>query len=143
VLNFTGGALEVWALHPNHAPDVTISCPKCASSEGKSIEAIYCECRTPQNAQRAITAELSRQSAPPGRRHPAWWMIIAAMFLIAAGFSGIARDSTTLALLTCAALSALMAHDADKYNELDLPRLLEYWHRAFMCERCGEVFVPG
>jgi hypothetical protein len=53
------------------------------------------------------------------------------------------RGQTTIALITCALLSAWMARDALRYNRADLPRLTEYWHHAFMCTRCGEVFVPG
>ena len=121
---------------------MTITCPKCASSEGRSIEEIYCECRTPEQECAAVPAGLKRQAAPPARRHPVLWLsmtMLFAMFTVTT-FSSI---STTIALVACASLSAWMAREATEYNRSDLPRLLEYWHRSFMCKRCGEVFVPG
>jgi hypothetical protein len=121
---------------------VTISCPKCASRDGRSIEAIYCEYKTPTQSQQTITAELSQRSAPPGRRHPVYWIALACFLSVTA--IAVARYSapTSSALLISVAMCVWMARDADRYNVFDFPRLAEYWHRAFMCERCGEVFVP-
>lgn len=114
---------------------MTISCPKCASRDGRSIEAIYCEC-----ANGEIPRTLTRESAPPAARRPTAWLAMTFWFVI---LSVNTRGETTLALITCALLSAWMARDAIRYNRADLPRLTEYWHRSFMCTRCGEVFVPA
>lgn len=123
--------------------NMTICCPKCASSEGRSIEAIYCECKTPDSAQRAINAHLSRQSEPPGPRHPVYWVAFASLLTIAAVASVPYSASTSLSLFLCVGLCAWMAREADRYNVDEFPRLVEYWHRAFVCERCGAVFVPA
>ena len=120
-----------------------ICCPKCASPEGRSIEAIYCECKTPEKERPPIPEELSRQSAPPARRHPMFWLSLGIVFAILTVVTLPASASTTSALSTCAMLSAFMSRQAMNYNRADLPRLLEYWHRSFICTRCGEVFVPG
>jgi hypothetical protein len=120
-----------------------ICCPKCASGEGRSIEAIYCECRTPERERAPIPAELSRQSAPPERRHPAFWLSMAIVFAVLTAVMLPSSGSTTGALSACAMLSGWMSREATNYNRSDLPRLLEYWHRSFICTRCGEVFVPG
>lgn len=120
---------------------MNISCPKCASSDGRSIESIYCECSENEDAGRADAAVLLRESAPPGRRHPHWWLAIALVFAASAGVTVSTAGATTAALLACAGLSGWMARDAINYNRLILPRLLEYWHRSFMCSRCGQVFL--
>jgi hypothetical protein len=51
--------------------------------------------------------------------------------------------SAAVALSACAILSGWMARDASRYNAADFPRLLDYWHHALMCSRCGAVFVPA
>lgn len=122
---------------------VTISCPKCASREGKSIEEMYIERTTPDHEHAPLPAELARQASPPIRRHPFWWLAASVTFFVLASITLEAPGSVTVALATCGALSAWMERDANRYNELYLPRLTEYWHRAFICERCGEIFVPG
>jgi hypothetical protein len=121
---------------------MNICCPKCASSDGKSIEAIYCECRTPGRERPEISEDLSRQSAPPLPRRPVLWLSLSIVFaaMVIAAFSSSIPTATAFA--ACAALSAWMAREAVAYNRSDLPRLLEYWHRSFICTRCGEVFVP-
>jgi len=118
---------------------VTICCPKCASSEGRSIESIY---KTPENERPAIAAGFSRQSEPPEARHPGFWLALTVAFAMAT-LASFSFGSTTAALAVCAALSAAMTREATTYNRRYLPQLLEYWHRAVICTTCGEVFVPG
>lgn len=118
---------------------MTICCPKCASSEGRSIEAIY---KTPERDRPAIAPELARQSQPPEARHPWFWLALTITFA-AATVSRYSWTSSTAALALCTTLSGAMTRDALMYNRVYLPRLLEYWHRSFVCTRCGEVFVPA
>ena len=122
---------------------MTICCPKCASSEGRRIETIYAESKTPPRGNDAVNDELTRQSAPPARRHPIFWIAFASVLFIAAIASLTSEATTTLALFLCAGVVVWMAREADRYNHLELPRLLDYWHHAFICARCGEVFVPA
>lgn len=122
---------------------VTICCPKCASSNGRSIEAVYCECKDPQRENVAIASGLSRQSAPPERRHSGWWLALTGLFIVLTIVTVRSWSVSTTALGACAILSAIMARDAIQYNRCDLPRLLEYWRRSFICTTCGEVFVPA
>lgn len=119
---------------------MTICCPKCASSDGRSVESIYCECSANEKKSAAV---LLRQAAPPGPRHPQWWFALAVAFTASAAVTIPNADTTTVALLIGAALSGLMARDAVVYNRSILPRLLEYWHRSFMCTRCGQVFLTA
>jgi hypothetical protein len=116
-----------------------ICCPKCASSKGQSIEAIY---KTPEKERSAIAARLFRESAPPEVRHPRFWFGLTAVFVLISA-TRLSFTSETAALIICAILSAAMARDSLRYNRHYLPRLLEYWHRSFVCTRCGEVFVPA
>jgi hypothetical protein len=116
-----------------------ICCPKCASSEGQSIEAIY---KTPEKERPPIAARLSPDSRPPEVKHPRFWFGLTVAFVLLS-LSRLSFTSETAALAFCASLSASMARDALTYNRQYLPRLLEYWHRSFICTRCGEVFVPA
>lgn len=118
---------------------MTICCPKCASSEGRSIEAIY---RTPEKERPAIAPALARQSEPPEARHPGFWLALTIAFALIT-VTRFSWSSATAALALCALLSGAMARETLKYNRLYLPRLLDYWHRSFICTRCGEVFVPA
>jgi hypothetical protein len=122
---------------------MTICCPKCASSEGRRIEAIYQECKTSQQHTEPHNAVLTRQTAPPQRKHPIFWIAFASVLSVAAIASVTIRASTTIALLLCTILTLWKAREADRYNQLELPRLLDYWHHALICARCGEVFVPA
>ena len=122
--------------------NVTICCPKCASSEGRSVEALYTESKTPDKEQSSIGADLSRQTAPPERRHPAFWISLTILFTILSAITLKSLSQTAAALTACAILSGWMAHEAIEYNRADLPRLLDYWHHSIMCARCGQVFVP-
>ena len=122
---------------------MTISCPKCASRDGRSVESIYCQCTSAQESTSLTTIRLSRKAAPPSPRHPLAWQVLAAVFAIA-GLSALRSDvAASAAFTTCAILSGWMARDALRYNNADLPRLLDYWHHSLMCTRCGEMFIPA
>lgn len=71
------------------------------------------------------------------------WGLLSAIFAILSITTLASDRAATAALLACAILSGWMARDALHYNSADFPRLLEYWHRSLMCNRCGEVFVPA
>jgi hypothetical protein len=122
---------------------VMICCPKCASGQGRSIEAVYCECSDVEKRHASEIARLAAQSAPPDRRHPRFWLLLTGAFLVlsVSGLLSLHEGAAPLAL--CAGLSGWMSHEALRYNRADLPRLLEYWHRSFICMQCGEVYVPG
>ena len=135
------GTLRIHS-HGDSEATVNICCPKCASSDGRSVEAIYCECNAPQRRFRRIRA-MSRHFAPPEPKHPKFWLSMSIVFAALTGWSTFAASSAATALGACALLSGWMAYEASRYNRADLPRLLDYWHHAFMCSRCGEVYVPG
>ena len=121
---------------------MTINCPKCASTEGRSIEAIYCEC-TASGSEPFDLARFFRQATPPDRRHPKFWMALTALF-IALSLGGLLSASTsTASFAICGLLSGVMTRDAAAFNRAVHPRLLEYWHRSFICTRCGAVYVPA
>jgi hypothetical protein len=123
--------------------NVTAICPKCASKEGRSVEAIYCECRTPQEPRPAGIDEMLRQSSPPEPQHTYLWMIVCVLSAILCMTSATFRDATPIAFGACAVLSATMTHQAFRYNRNDFPLVLDHWHKSYMCTRCGEVYVPA
>ena len=122
---------------------MTVTCPKCASCEARSIEAIYCECASQGATVAPGLIRFFRQAAPPDRRHPLFWMALTALFtvLVVSGLPSLNGSSGALA--ACGLLSAWMAREAVRYNRVDLPKLAEYWRRSFICTRCGEVYVPA
>ena len=121
----------------------TVCCPKCASSESRRLEAIYAERRAESAGNSPPNTGLTRQFAPPERKHPIFWIALASVLSVAAIASVATRISTTVALALCVSVVVWKAREADRYNQLELPRLLDYWHHAFICQRCGEIFVPA
>jgi hypothetical protein len=121
---------------------VTISCPKCASNEGKSVEDIYCECRTPHEPRQSSIDEMLKESLPPEPQHTSLWMIVTVLSGILCASSSAFQDATPVAFGACTLLSATMTHQAFRYNRNDFPLLLDHWHKSYMCTRCGEVYVP-
>ena len=120
-----------------------ISCPKCASSEGRSIEAIYCECQSVEMWSPPEREHLAVQSAPPEPQHTALWMVVTALCALLCAGSASFRDGSSLAFAACTLLSGVMTQQAIRYNRRDFPRLLDHWHKSLMCTRCGEVYVPA
>ncbi|HYW09253.1 MAG TPA: hypothetical protein VE913_20000, partial [Longimicrobium sp.] len=44
--------------------------------------------------------------------------------------------------LVLLAVSGVAVYGAWKHNHAEYPRLLQVWEKTFMCQRCGERFVP-
>ena len=105
------------------------------------MEAIYCECSATDLPGALRT--LSRQSAPPDRRHTSFWLVLTLFFTAISAVALFTGEESSIAFAACTMLSGRMSRDSMRYNRADFPRLLDYWHRSFICMRCGEVYVPA
>jgi hypothetical protein len=146
---------------------MTLACPKCTSAEVRKLSLIYNEglsiintvsqgsgmavgsgggmafgSHSSHTTGRQQTA-LSKQAAPPNKRHWILWSSSAAIFgLITLG--GLSHPSVgTFFTLGITALSVHFALAGKKYNAEVHPGLLARWEQSFMCNRCGEKFVPA
>ena len=132
------------------------SCPRCGSSAARRLSLIYREATSlvPRHdglddgvsspaetpVQRARRTQLSRQVAPPTRKHDLLWSIAA----VSAGVIGLGTATTPDALTIVAfgilAFALFSAVRARRYNRDTFPRLHAQWERSLMCQRCGNVF---
>lgn len=84
---------------------------------------------------------LSKQAAPPVKKHTILWGIAAGILGIMT-LSGL--SSFSLSVLVFAGLAVLagrMSLKAKAYNATTFPELHARWQQSFMCNRCGETFV--
>lgn len=141
-----------------------ITCPKCSSSEARSLSLIHREGLTNTQGQTAgtsvgslggslgvstmrgtITAQsqtvLSKEAAPPEARAFFPWVLSAIVLglFVLAQLGDIGFWTVVAALL--AVLSVLQAKRARAFNTQELPGLKARWDQSFMCNRCGQVFV--
>jgi len=146
---------------------MSYSCPKCASSEVRKLSLVYNEGLSTINSQSfsagsmagsgggmgwgtASTATvgrqqsaLSKQAAPPPRKAWLFWGFVAGLFGLM-GVSSLAHPGiSTLVCLGIAAWSVRQFLSARAYNATVHPDLLQRWERSFLCNRCGEMFVPA
>jgi hypothetical protein len=132
------------------------SCPRCGSSVARRLSLIYREAtafaphahglgdgigspaETP--VQRARRTQLSRQVAPPARKHDLLWSFAA----VIAGVIGFATatmpDARTIVAFGILGLALFSAVQARRYNRDTFPRLHTQWAHSLMCQRCGNVF---
>ena len=145
---------------------MNLACPKCTSAEVRKLSMIYNEGLSIINTVSSGTAvgyggggtafgshsshttgrqqtALSRQAAPPEKKHWILWSSAAAISgLIALG--GIAHPSFwTLVFAGLAVWSVKKAISGKAYNADVHPGLMNRWEQSFMCNRCGETFVPA
>lgn len=144
-----------------------LACPKCNTSEVRKLSMIYNEglsiintvshgsgaavgsgggmafgSHSSHTSGRQQTA-LSKQAAPPDKKHWILWSTGAAI----CGFMALGSLSHPgFGLLVSVGLTALcvkFALSGKKYNAEVHPDLMQRWDQSFMCNRCGERFVPA
>ena len=144
-----------------------LACPKCSTTEVRKLSLIYNEglsiINTVSHGTGAAVGSgggmafgshsshttgrqqtgLSKQAAPPEKKHWILWSSCA----VVCGFialSGLSHPGFgTLVAIGLAVLSVRFALKGKEYNAQVLPGLLQQWDRSFMCNRCGEKFVPA
>ena len=146
---------------------MNLACPKCASTEVRKLSMIYNEGLSIINTQTtsfgsgvtsgggmafgsssgATTGQqqtmLSKQAAPPSKKHWILWTGFAA-FCGLVGISGLTHPGVgNLVGIGLAVMGARFAIAGKKYNEEVHPGLFQRWEQSFMCNRCGERFVPA
>lgn len=107
---------------------VTISCPKCASRNGSTLESVY------ENGA-------PKQAAPPETMEVNGWLYLAlgSALALAAIHPGMTWRGGAFAAI--AASAAMMGIRATLFNTRRLPLLRDRWEKSVMCSRCGHVFT--
>jgi hypothetical protein len=144
-----------------------LACPKCSSPEVRKLSLIYNEglsiintvshgsgvavgagggmafgSHSSQTTGRQQTA-LSKQAAPPGGKHWILWSSCAAIFGLMSLSSLAHPGFGLLVMIGITAAAVRFALKGKEYNAEVLPGLLARWEQSFMCNRCGEKFVPA
>ena len=149
---------------PETARLSNLACTKCGSAEVRRLSLIYSEglAIINTNSQTSGAAfggggasfgsasthtsgtqqtALSKQAAPPRKKHTILWGILAG-FLGVMALSGLSDFSVSVLVFAgLAALAGRMSLKAKAYNAMTFPDLYARWERSFMCNRCGETFV--
>ena len=85
---------------------------------------------------------LAGQIAPPSKKSfkYAFLLVIAGIviFLMVDFISEIAFIITPVLFL----IAGIVAWDVHKYNSECIPALLAVWKKEWLCQKCGDVFVP-
>ncbi len=145
---------------------MNLACPKCTSNEVRKLSMIYNEGLSIINAQTSTVGsgfggggaafgsasshttgrqqtQLSKQASPPGKKAWLLWSFLAVVF----GFGALSTISHPgMGLLFCVGVTALAVRFAIKgrqYNGEVYPGLYKTWEQSFMCNRCGDMFVPA
>jgi hypothetical protein len=146
---------------------MSIACPKCTSTEVRKLSLIYNEGLSIINTQTTSFGSgvssgggmafgsssgsttghqqtmLSKQAAPPSKKHWILWSCFA-VFCGMMGLSGLSHPGIgNLFGIGLAVLGVRFALAGKKYNAEVLPGLFQRWEQSFMCNRCGERFVPA
>jgi len=146
---------------------MNLTCPKCTSTEVRKLSLIYNERRSIINTVSQGTGAafgsgggmafgstststtgrqqtaLSRQAAPPGKKHWILWST-AAFFCGFYALASIAHPGLgTLVALGLTILSVRFAMSGRQFNNEVHPGLMQQWDQSFMCNRCGAHFVAA
>ena len=132
------------------------TCPKCGSREVQWLSVIYQEAVSPpsepvapsaaagsslaSSEQQRVKAQLSRQAAPPSRKHDRLWIVAAVAAAVIGVGTAANPDARTVASVAVIALAAYFAFRARRYNQDVFPWLHAQWERSVMCGRCGHVY---
>jgi hypothetical protein len=87
--------------------------------------------------------QLSKQASPPGKKA---WLLWSAVAVICGFLALGSLAHPGVGLLFYVGITALAVRFALKgraYNSEVYPELYQKWERSFMCNRCGEMFVPA
>jgi hypothetical protein len=113
---------------------VTLTCPKCASVDARSVVLVYREVGRPRR-------QLSRQAAPPRKRNVTAWLLLT-LVLATAFVLELSSFGVGAVVLGGLALSGgWMTRHFRAYNVADFPDLMKRWERSVMCNRCGHVYT--
>ncbi|MEO8199670.1 MAG: hypothetical protein ABI679_04030 [Gemmatimonadota bacterium] len=145
---------------------MNLACPKCTSNEVRKLSMIYNEGLSIINAQTSTVGsgfggggaafgsasshttgrqqtQLSKQASPPPKKPWLLWGFTA----IIMGFAALSNLSHpgfgTLVCIGVAALAVRFTLRGRQYNAEVYPGLHQTWEESFMCNRCGEKFVPS
>lgn len=114
---------------PGGTPPRGAECPKCASREVRAISLVE-------------TTDGASLSMPPAPRPWIPWGLVAAAAVILVVGSLPHRRVLAFGAAVGALLASLGAFTALRHNKWTYPAQRERWERSFLCERCGELFVP-
>ena len=114
---------------PDGTPPRGPECPKCASREVRAV------CRVE-------SADGGPLSLPPAPRPWIPWGLVSAAAVILGVGSLPQRRVLAIGAAAGALFAFLGAFAALRHNRWTYPAQRERWERSFLCERCGEVFVP-
>jgi|GEM_PF-446527 len=145
------------ALAAGH-PRVALCCPQCGSDNVRRLALIYREGLTQVSlatggagagwggAGGMAAGTTGRQqtmasigAAPPAPTGMALALAIGVLGVMLAVAGGTMGAVVGLVLLV---VSGVAVHGAWTRNHEEYPRLLAAWEKTFMCQRCGERFVP-
>jgi hypothetical protein len=147
---------------PGAAIDLT--CPKCASTDARSLSLIYREGLSITQAHSTETGTafsgggmavgssstvtharsqtvLSKEAAPPAKKSFVVWCIgiVIFGFMVLGSLGSFGMSTIVFAGLTGGCV--LMAKRAREFNTTQHPALMAHWEKSFMCGRCGVVFA--
>ncbi|HEX6040127.1 hypothetical protein [Longimicrobium sp.] len=133
---------------------MSFACPACHSQDIRRLQIIYREgsstmqATTSAGAARAYTSGtqqtlLSRGAAPPEKKKVGGLVVgvvLGALFLL----GGMSSPGAGLLFgLALAGICGWLLKQALDYNGQEFPRLFKRWENTFMCNRCGEHFIPA
>ena len=123
------GAPSLQRVSTREVRALTTSCPKCASSEARSLVYLH---------QRGAVAHVP----PPRKRDESGWVLLAtaSALLMLATFASV--HLIAFAFGGVSGMAAWTAFNVHSYNRSRLPELRARWEHSVMCSSCGEVFLP-
>lgn len=148
--------LPALAAEPGH-PRVAFCCPQCGADNVRRLALIYREgLSQPSLAGGAgarwggshplVTGTGGRQqtmasigAAPPAPTGMALALAFGVLGIMLALMGGTMGIVVGLVLLV---VGGVAVYGAWSHNQEEYPRLLAAWEKTFMCQRCGERFVP-
>lgn len=145
---------------------MSFACPVCHSSEVRRLQLFYREGASTLQAttetsgwgrgggvishgtsRARMTGSqqtlLSRGAAPPEKKKVGGLVVglVIGIFFVLGGLGS--PGGALVFGLVLAGICGLLLKQALHFNGNDFPRLFRQWENTFMCNRCGERFVPG
>lgn len=128
-------------------------CPKCGSGDVRPLSSIYQETIAPRGTSVGATSatprlegrtptapHLSRQAAPPSRKHDALWSVAAVGAAVIAAGTIEKPDVRTAVAAAIVVLAVHFTMRSRRFNHDVFPRLHAQWERSVVCGRCGKVY---
>ena len=131
-------------------------CPKCGSGDVRLLSWIHQAATAPRgwavgansapqprDGRTPTPPHLSRQAAPPSRKHDALWSVAAVVAAVIA-VGTIDKPDVRTTLATAVVVVALhFTIRSRRFNRDVFPRLHAQWERSVVCGRCGRVYEMG